>query len=174
MKKKMKIFILFAFLGSLLTLLPVAQAEVDYITYGDVVSAFNSPVQWSEGRIWWWEYTYYYEDAHYFSIGLLMNEEDIQTAIWYYNMDAGFLFQLYGPGYDGEFLPVLRTALKRSHYYDPPSSGEEPTYGFWYNEGVLFKPKELPLGEYTVVFWMYNYYFGIEPFIWWGLDFEIV
>ena len=164
-----------AFCVLLFTLLPLAQAEtIKGISYGDVVSAFQTLDYTHEGRIWFPEDPLYYEDAHFIMYGITFDVETVQEATFYYNMDAGFLFQLYGPGYDGVFLPTIKTALKRTHFYDPPSSGPEPTCGFAYADGVLFKPGDLPVGLYTVVYWIYNYYYGMPPFAWFAMDFEIM
>lgn len=174
MNKKKNAVILGAFCILLFGLLPVATAN-DYVTYGEVVSNFNTMlcgknIKTTAGRIVSWldGLTYNYEDAHGIYNAIYVTESGLELAqylLWYYfgiiftydTIDEGCFEYLswftVTATLDGEPLEMTYTDIKRSQCVD--SYGDPMLW--WFNVGTLFKPGELEPGTYHLVtyYWMY-------------------
>ena len=174
MKKEKTIIFLSAFCVLLFGLLPVAAAN-DYVSYGEVVSNFNTMlsgknIKLSDGRIvpWYDGMTYSYEDAHGIYGAIYVTESVLELAQMLLEIYFGIVFTYDNINegckeylswftttatLNGEPLEMRYTPIKRSQCVD--SYGDPILW--WFNVGTLFKPGELEPGTYHLVtyYWMY-------------------
>lgn len=182
MKKEKTIIFLSAFCVLLFGLLPVAAAN-DYVSYGEVVSNFNTmlsgkSIKTTAGRIvpWFNDMTYSYEDAHGIYGAIYVTESLLESAqfLMYLYFGIIFTYDNINEGckeylswftttatLNGEPLEMTYTPIKRSNCID--SYGDPILW--WFNVGTLFKPGELEPGQYHLVtyYWMYLLGFGTIP-----------
>ena len=182
MKKEKTIIFLSAFCVLLFGLLPVAAAN-DYVSYGEVVSNFNTMlsgknIKTTAGRIVPWndDMTYSYEDAHGIYGAIYVTESLLQSAqfLMYLYFGVIFTYDNINEGckeylswftttatLNGEPLEMTYTPIKRSKCVD--STGDPILW--WFNVGTLFKPGGLGPGIYHLVtyYWMYIPGYGTIP-----------
>ena len=166
-KKTRLILMIGCFLGALI--IPSVYADdPNYVTYGEVVSAFNAslgcleiyfhdgayeaaPLSADPGQInpfgHMWEYDYF--DAHLLSLGFYFEVEDYKTAAWLTD-ETDVEFYLQGPNdLQPVKLDVKQTPLKRviiEWWGVEPNNGT----GWRVRWGVCYHQQELPIGQYQL------------------------
>jgi len=107
------------------------------------------------------------EDAHGIMFGWIMYPETHEEALEFWKMEVKDGLILTEFVLNGEPLENEYTSLKRFWYHP------DAHYWYWYGIGVLFKPGELPVGEYILETSISIYFDEWIPFVYWNVGFTI-